>query len=125
MPLFPTLIKYMDSLGVYARTIFFKNQKSKDQHLAIPPNDDLPTFQASLLATFRKMMKEEELVGACFAEVEMTRLSLCHGQVNMLKFVIRQYDRLENFSELIALIESLSFSSISRNDKSLVEQTNN
>ena len=98
LPLFPTLIKYMDSLGVYARTIFFKNQKIKDQFLVVPPEDDLPTFQASLLATFRKMLKEEELVGACFAEVEMTRLSLCRGQANMLKFVIRQYDRLENFS---------------------------
>lgn len=123
--MFPTLIKYMDSLGVNARTIFFKNQKSKDQHLAIPPNDDLPTFQASLLATFRKMMKEEELVGACFAEVEMTKLSLCRGQAKMLKFVIRQYDRLENFSELTTLIESLSFSADNRKDKSLVEQTNN
>lgn len=35
MPLFPTLIKYMDSLGVYARTIFFKNQKSRDANLIV------------------------------------------------------------------------------------------
>jgi hypothetical protein len=35
MPLFPTLIKYMDSLGVYVRTLFFKNQKSRDPNLIV------------------------------------------------------------------------------------------
>lgn len=60
MPLFPTLIKYMDSLGVYARTIFFKNQKTRDPNLIIVDknkHEHLPAFQAKLLSTFRKMVK--------------------------------------------------------------------
>jgi hypothetical protein len=39
LPLFPTLIKYMDSMGVYVRTLFFKNQKSKDPNLMIVDKD--------------------------------------------------------------------------------------
>ena len=35
MPLFPTLIKYMDSLGVCVQTLFFKNNKGQDPKLVI------------------------------------------------------------------------------------------
>jgi hypothetical protein len=41
--------------------------------------------------TFRKMLKEEEFVGACFAEIEMTKLSFCGGKAKMLRFVIKHF----------------------------------
>lgn len=60
MPLFPTLVKYMDSLGVYARTLFFKNQKTRDPNLAIVDDykhKNITSFQKKLANTFRKMLK--------------------------------------------------------------------
>jgi hypothetical protein len=52
----------MDSLGVYARTLFFKNQKSRDNNLIVNPctgeaEDEVRIFQETLLGTFRKMLK--------------------------------------------------------------------
>ena len=72
MPLFPTLIKYMDSLGVVVRTIFFKNAKPRDSHLIVVDSSQpiaLPELQTKMLNTFMTMVKEEEMVGACFAEI--------------------------------------------------------
>ncbi len=91
LPLFPTMIKYIDSLGVSARTLFFKNQKARDPSLIVPapPDTPLPELQTALLRTYRKMLKEEEFVGACFAEVEMTQLTFCGGRARMLRFVIK------------------------------------
>lgn len=91
----------MDSIGVYARTLFFKNQKSRDLNLIVENKhheEDLPSFQNSLMKTFRKMLKEEEFVGACFAEIEMTKLTFCGGKAKMFRFVIKHYERIENFS---------------------------
>lgn len=61
MPLFPTLIKYMDSLGVVVRTIFFKNAKPRDSSLLVVDpagKDKLPGVQAKLLNTFKKLLRE-------------------------------------------------------------------
>jgi hypothetical protein len=49
------------------------------------------SFQKTLMDTFRKMLKEEEFVGACFAEIEMTKLSFCGGKAKMLRFVIKHF----------------------------------
>jgi hypothetical protein len=62
MPLFPTLIKYMDSLGVVVRTVFFKTSKLKDGGLFIVDSDSkesLPVIQQKALKAFRKMLKDE------------------------------------------------------------------
>lgn len=61
MPLFPTLIKYMDSLGVVARTIFFKNAKPRDSNLLVVDStakEKLPVVQARLLNTFKKLLRD-------------------------------------------------------------------
>ena len=62
LPLFPTLVKYMDSLGVVIKTLFFKTSKVKEGHLIVvdsEANEDLKNVQAKILNAFRKMVKDE------------------------------------------------------------------
>lgn len=61
MPLFPTLIKYMDSEGVCVKTLFFKHSKPRDPNLMIIDSnkpDSTQNLQQKLLAAFRKMLRE-------------------------------------------------------------------
>jgi TATA-box binding protein (TBP) (component of TFIID and TFIIIB) len=70
MPLFPTLIKYMDSLGVVVRTIFFKTSKVRDGNLVVVDSEakeNLESAQKKLLKSFKKILKDEEIVAAYYA----------------------------------------------------------
>lgn len=74
MPLFPTLIKYMDSFGVLVRTLFFKNAKPRDSNLVVMNNlenrnEEIGMVQPKLLNAFKKILKEDEIVGGCYAEI--------------------------------------------------------
>lgn len=61
MPLFPTLIKYMDSLGVVVRTIFFKTSKVRDGNLVVIDSDtkeNLETAKHKMLKAFKSIIKD-------------------------------------------------------------------
>lgn len=61
MPLFPTLIKYMDSFGVLVRTLFFKNSKARDNNLVVMNTEnrveEIGMVQPKLLNAFKKILK--------------------------------------------------------------------
>ena len=126
LPLFPTLVKYMDSLGVIVRTIFFKTAKVKDSSLIVVDSEakePLPAVQEKILQSFRKILRNEEIVGASFAEIEFTRISLCQGRANLRKIVIREYEPVENISELLGIIEKMNTISSYKTEKSVVSCT--
>lgn len=72
MPLFPTLIKYMDSLGVVVKTIFFKTSKVRDGHLIVIDSDNkenLEAAQKKLHKSFKKIMHDDEIVAVYYGEI--------------------------------------------------------
>lgn len=72
MPLFPTLIKYMDSLGVVVKTIFFKTSKVRDGHLVVIDSDNkenLEAAQKKLHKSFKKIMHDDEIVAVYYGEI--------------------------------------------------------
>ena len=59
MPLFPTLIKYMGSLGVLAHTFFFKNAKPRDSNLLVSHGKgSLEELQKKLMEAFQKLVHD-------------------------------------------------------------------
>ncbi len=59
-------------------------------------------------------------MGACFAEIEFVKVSLCQGRANMRQIIIREYESIENLSEVTTLIEKLNTNNSMKTDKSLV-----
>lgn len=66
------------------------------------------------------MVKDEEIVGIFYAEIEFTRVSLCQGRANLRQITIRDYENIENLSELMVCIERMSTGTGVKTERSLV-----
>jgi hypothetical protein len=53
----------------------------------------------------------------------MTQLTFCGGRARMLRFVIKDFEHVENFSEVAAMIEALAFRGSTHTDRSIAEPT--
>ena len=84
----------MDSIGVVVKTIFFKTSKVRDGHMMIVDSsnkENISQIQEKAREAFKSLIKDEEIVGAFFADVEFVRVTLCQGRAKLRKITIKEY----------------------------------